>query len=193
MILRSTGVLEHWTKHNSFPWTKPPGTWYLRQQFGSGIAYAGAALVQSRLGVADILEYDQGELHYVCVGTDNQMRHFRRASATASWQLVATFGGGIMSTPVMIEGQFGAQNELDVGNFELCVASLGQIQHWWRNNHGGTSWNHSATFGSGVSRVVGLLQGSFGFNLEVVAQMQNGTHQHFWRDAGGWHQGVVIT
>jgi hypothetical protein len=193
VILRSTGVLEHWTKHNSFPWTNPPGTWYLREQFGTGIAHAGPGLVQSRLGVTGVLESGQGELHYVCTGTNGELRHFRQSNAQSAWHLVSHFGTGIDSAPCLIEGQFGAQNELDVGNFELCVASGGQIQHWWRSNHGTPTWQKSATFGTNVSRVVGLLEGSYGFNLEVVAQLQNGHYQHFWRDAAGWHPGPVVT
>jgi hypothetical protein len=31
----------------------------------------------------------------------------------------------------MIESQFNAAHEADVGNFELCVAANGQIEHWW--------------------------------------------------------------
>jgi hypothetical protein len=27
-------------------------------------------------------------------------------------------------------GQFNAAHEADVGNFELCVAANGQIEHW---------------------------------------------------------------
>jgi hypothetical protein len=56
------------------------------------------------------------------------MQHFKLAAGSASWQLLSTFGLGITSAPCMIEGQFGATNELDVGNFELCVATDGFIQ-----------------------------------------------------------------
>ena len=183
VILRSTGVLQHWTKHNSPPWNQPPGTWYLRQEFGSGLAFAGAGLVHSRIGITGVLEADLGELHYVCTGADGQMRHFKRNPATGSWSLVTTFGAAITSAPCL----------MDFGNFELCVARGGSIQHWWRNHHPGYGvWNQSATFGANVSRVVGLVEGSFGFNLEVVAQLSNGGYQHFWRDSSGWHSGVVI-
>jgi hypothetical protein len=50
----------------------------------------------------------------------------------------------------------------------------------------------SATFGSGVDCVVALLEGSFGFNLEVVVLRQDGMLQHYWRAGGTWYAGVVI-
>jgi hypothetical protein len=40
--------------------------------------------------------------------------------------------------------------------------------------------------------VLSLLQGSFGFNLEVIVERTDGRHQHYWRDGAGWHAGVVI-
>jgi hypothetical protein len=92
----------------------------------------------------------------------------------------------------MIEGQFGAGSELEVGNFELCVVAVGQIQHWWRDNHALTPWAQSAVFGNNAMRVVALVQGSFGFNLELVVETLDGHYQHYWRDGAGWHAGVVI-
>jgi len=50
----------------------------------------------------------------------------------------------------------------------------------------------SATFGSSVAYVVALLEGSFGFNLEMIVQRTDGMLQHYYRDDGGWHAGVVI-
>ena len=119
------------------------------------------------------------------------MLHFRR-SVGGVWSLIGTFGAGITSAPCMIEGQFNAAHEADVGNFELCVAANGQIEHWWRNNHGPGPWQRSAVFGNGVRRVLSLLQGSFGFNLEVIVERTDGRYQHYWRDSAGWHTGVVI-
>ncbi len=92
----------------------------------------------------------------------------------------------------MIEGQYGAADENAVGNFELCVAVGGKVQHWWRNNHGNGAWSNSATFGHDVRSVVALLEGSYGFNLEIVVELTSGNIQHYWRDNGGWHEGVVI-
>jgi hypothetical protein len=44
-----------------------------------------------------------------------------------------------------------------------------------------------AQFGSNVNRVIALLQGSFGFNLELIVLRNDGMLQHYWRDDGGWH------
>ena len=92
----------------------------------------------------------------------------------------------------MIEGQYGAADENHVGNFELCVAVGGQIQHWWRDNQGDMQWRQSATFGGNIQTVTTLIEGSYDFNLEVVALRADGQLQHFWRDGGGWHDGPVI-
>ena len=63
VIMRQSGAIEHWTKHNSWPWTEPPAIRYSRSQIDTGLAFAGAALVQSRLGVSGPMESGQGELH----------------------------------------------------------------------------------------------------------------------------------
>lgn len=192
VILRRTGAIEHWTKQNSWPWTNPPGTWYFRSQIDQGLAFAGAALVQSRLGVMGVLEAGQGELHYAATGVRGEICHYRLSPGSSSWQLINVFGSGLTSAPCMIEGQFGASSELDAGNFELCVAANGQVQHWFRDNHALGPWTQTAAFGQNVSRVVALVEGSFGFNLELVAETLDGHYQHYWRDGAGWHQGVVI-
>jgi hypothetical protein len=69
----------------------------------------------------------------------------------------------------------------------------GTVQHWWRNNQvSSIPWAMSASFGSNVQRVVALLQGSFGFNLEVIVLRNDGMLQHYYRDDGGWHADAVI-
>jgi hypothetical protein len=69
----------------------------------------------------------------------------------------------------------------------------GAVQHWWRNNQSSSfPWTMGASFGSGVKTVVSLLQGSFGFNLEVIVLRTDGVLQHYYRDDGGWHAAEVI-
>src|SRR5207344_2443104 len=107
------------------------GAWNDGGRFGSGIALSGATLVQSRYGV-------NGNLELVAVNTAGQMQHFWRDDDHGFvWHAGVVFGSGVGSTPVMIEGQFGASNEDRVGNFELCVQVGGHVQHWWRDNQGG--------------------------------------------------------
>lgn len=68
----------------------------------------------------------------------------------------------------------------------------GQVEHWWRGNASGSPWRRSAVFGHDVASVTGMLQGSFGFNLEVIVLRTDRRLQHYWRDGAGWHEGSVI-
>ena len=88
----------------------------------------------------------------------------------------------------MIEGQYGYVDETQQGNYELCVAKDGQVQHWWRANTGDRQWRHSVTFGHDVQQVLGLLEGSFGFNLEVLVLRTDQQLQHYWRSGDGWRE-----
>jgi hypothetical protein len=118
----------------------------------------------------------------------------------------------------MIQGQYNRAEVLEVpdlknhpavGNFELCIAAPnGQIQHWWRNNETLTTkipvaghvtpqsnnlWQYTTSFGSGIVNSWGLIEGSFNFDLELIAQRNDGFLQHFWRDSvGGWHDGPIL-
>ncbi len=163
--------------------------WHNGAVFGSNIAKSGASLVQGSYGSP------HGNLECVAMRTDGTMQHFWRNRSTFAWNAGAIFGANVSSPPVMIQGQYGMQNELGPhGNFELCVAVGGRVQHWWRwNSAGGDAvWRHSADFGHDVAAVVGLCEGSWGMNLEVIVLRTNHQLQHYWRDGAGWHEGVVI-
>jgi len=120
------------------------------------------------------------------------MQHWWRNGST--WIGDQLFGSGVASPACMIQGQFGADTDSGNGNFELCVAMPnGTVQHWWRNNQASSfPWAMSTSFGSGVREVVSLLQGSFGFNLELIVLRSDGMLQHYCRDDGGWHAAEVI-
>ena len=163
------------------------GGWHNGSKFGASIAYSGATLIQGDYGSP------HGNLEVVAVTARGVMQHFWRNESNFSWNPGAVFGAGIASSPVMIQGQYGMANELAPhGNFELCVAAGGRVQHWWRNNAGDMQWRHSATFGHDVLAVAGLAQGQWGMNLEVIVLLTNGKLQHYWRDGSGWHEGPVI-
>jgi hypothetical protein len=68
------------------------------------------------------------------------------------------------------------------------------VEHWWRQNGAGTQAQsrRSDIFGSNVARVLALLQGPFGYNLEMIVERFDGRVQHYWRDGSGWHSGVII-
>jgi hypothetical protein len=192
VVVTQSGQAEHWTKNNSAPWKRLPGEWYLRRRFGSNIRYGGPALVQSKIGVTGSPENGSGELHYACTGTNGQMQHWRR-QAGSTWSLVSIFGQNVTSAPCMIEGTYGAGNEMGIGNFELCVAVGNQIEHWWRHNSSLGPWNRSAVFGADVRQVVGLIQSTYATNLEVIVVRTDSRYQYYWRDGSGWHAGVIIT
>lgn len=179
VVRTNDGRLNHWWRDGS--------GWHDGGRFGSGIAFSGATLVQSNYGA-------QGNFEMVAVcGITHEMQHFWRDNDHGMvWNAGTCFGASVFSPPVMIQGQFGATDENRPGNFELCVVVGGMVQHWWRDNLGGTGWHMSATFGSGIMAVAGLLQGSYGFNLECIVLLYTGHIQHWWRDGSGWHPGVVI-
>ena len=179
LVVNASGEIQHWWRDTAF-------NWHQATNFGSSIREVGYTLLQGTYG---------GNLEMVAVLENGTMQHWWRGNAaTDAWAASATFGSGISSPPCMIEGQFGMADEYGHGNFELCVAlPNGTVQHWWRNNQiSSMPWANSATFGSGVDCVVALLQGSFGHNLEMIVWRQDGGLQHYWRDDGGWHAGVVF-
>ena len=53
-------------------------------------------------------------------------------------------------------------------------------------------WQRSAVFGHNVKHVWGLVQGSFGFNLDVIVETTDGSLQHYYRNGDGWNEGVLI-
>jgi hypothetical protein len=191
VVRTAEGRLAHWWRMDGPPWT-----WQEGSRFGANILQSGPSLIQSSYGtnyepggypVAGLLP---GSLECVAVLSNGKMQHYQLdySKKPATWAALETFGSDIGNTPVcMIEGNFGTKDETSHGNFELCVATpSGGIQHWWRNNGGDQTWQMSATFGSGVRDVVGMIQSSWG-NLEILAFMDPG-YAHFLRDAAGWHQ-----
>jgi hypothetical protein len=128
--------------------------------------------VQSKLGTSGVPENNRGELHYVGAGVDGALQHWALRGGT--WQRLAIFGGGVTSGPCLIEGTYGAGNDVGIGNFELCVAVGGAVEHWWRHNATTGLWTRSATFGSDARRVIALLESSFGTNLEIVVERTDG-------------------
>jgi hypothetical protein len=178
VVRTADGSLNHWWRAN--------GAWSDGGRFATGVANSGASLVQGNYG-------GQGNFELVCVLDTGAMQHWWRDNDGGMvWRQGPTFGSGVASPPCMIEGQYGAGDEHAVGNFELCVAVGGQAQHWWRDNQADMAWHMSATFGHDIQAVAGLIEGSFGFNLEVVVLRTDQMLQHYWRDGAGWHEGPVI-
>ncbi|MFD4867977.1 C1 family peptidase [Streptomyces sp. NPDC058412] len=181
VVRTADGRLNHWWRINGAPWT-----WNDGGHFASGIAHFGPALVQTRGRHLDL----------VAARTDGRMQLWWRDDPNGfAWRAGEVFGSGTpaVSAPCLIEGQYGAADEDTAGNHELCVAVAGgRVEHWWRGNAAGAAWTRSTVFGHDVAAVTGMLQGSFGFNLEVVVLRTDRRLQHYWRDGAGWHEGAVI-
>ncbi|MFD2118552.1 hypothetical protein ACFSNO_02050 [Streptomyces cirratus] len=180
MVRTADGRLNHWWRINGAPWT-----WNDGGRFASGIAHFGPALVQTRSRRLDL----------VATRTDGRMQLWWRDDRDAfAWHAGEVFGSAITSAPCLIEGQYGATDEETAGNYELCVVGPGgRVEHWWRGNAGGGAWSRGAVFGRDASAVTGMLQGSFGFDLEVIVLRTDGLLQHYRRDdSGSWHDGPLI-
>ncbi len=183
VVVRTTdGRLNHWWRTDQPPWT-----WSDAGRFASNVAYGGPAFIQSHYGAP------HGNFEVVCTLGTGQMQHWwKDVNGDGQWHPGPSFGAGVQGPPCMIEGQYGAGDENAVGNFELCVAVGGRVEHWWRNNYGGGTWQRSAVFAHDVAAVAGLLEGSYGFNLEVIVLRYDQQLQHYWRDGAGWHEDPVI-
>ncbi|MFD6873444.1 MULTISPECIES: C1 family peptidase [unclassified Streptomyces] len=179
VVRTADGRLNHWWRINGAPWT-----WNDGGRFAPGTAHYGPALIQTRGRRLDL----------VAARADGRMQLWWRDDGHGFvWRPGEVFGGGITSAPCMIEGQHGASDEDTAGNYELCAArGDGRVEHWWRGNAAGTGWTRGAVFGHDVQAVTGMLQGSFGFNLEAVVLRTDRLLQHYWRDGAGWHEGQVI-
>jgi hypothetical protein len=183
VVLLEGGVLAHWWRDNSvaaMPWAQSA-------TFGSNIKLSGPSLVQ---------RFDRG-LDVICVNNDGSMQRYWRDDAhNLGWAAAEKFGSGVNSPPVMIRSQFGETDETVAGNYELCVAVNGSIEHWWTGGNSAANWQKSATFGTNqpgktIQQVLGLIESSFGFDLEVIALLSDGSVQHFWR-SGNWSAGPVF-
>lgn len=177
VVRTADGRLNHWWRDNS---------WHDGGRFGTDIALSGPSLIQSHYGA-------RGNFELVAVLSNGKMQHWWRDNDHGQvWHSSATFGSGVKSPPCMIEGSFGAANEKAVGNFELCVAVGGRVQHWWRANGSDKLWRNTSTFGHDALAVVAMLEGSYGFNLELIVLRTDNKLQHYWRDGNGWHDGDVF-
>jgi len=167
-------------------WWRDGGGWHDGERFGKNVAFSGPTLLQSHYG-------QKNNFELVCVLKSGAMQHWwRHNDGGQAWHQSASFGSNVKSPPCMIEASYGQGDETQSGNFELCVAVGGNVEHWWRHNHGDMVWRKSAVFGKNIKSVVGLLQGSYGFNLEVVVLRTDNKLQHYWRYGGTWNEGVII-
>jgi C1A family cysteine protease len=171
----TNGTMCHWWRNEA-----NNNTWSQSAVFGSGVAMGGATLIQ---------RFDRG-LDFICVNNDGTMQRYYRV-LNGGWSAQEKFGSNVHSYPVMIRSEFGETNETAPGNYELCVAVNGQFQHWWTQGEAAAHWTMDAAFGTNIRQVLGLIESSFGFDLELIALLTDGSIQHFWRD-NVWHAGPIF-
>jgi hypothetical protein len=203
VVRRTTGELENWYRNNVGGLYS--GQWFKKATFGSEIPLSGATLVQRWAKDGNHGVDIPAGLDLVCVNNDHTMqRWWRDDPNTTKWVACEKFGldqdkpQNIASPPVMICSHFVASDETVPGNYELCVAVNGQIQHWCSSGNPepttNLKWYHcSQVFGNNVQQVLGLIYSSFG-NLELIALLANGSLQHFWRDSNNaiWNPGPIL-
>jgi hypothetical protein len=197
VVRRSNGVLENWWRDN----VSNAGKWQSKGSFGSDILLSGPALVQRWAANGDPGVGVPAGLDLVCVTKHHTMQRWWRDDPNNSWWVACeTFGSNVKTPPVMIRSQFGATDETVPGNYELCVAVQGCIEHWWMPGNpepGATAqWTFAETFGTTVvgrqvKQVLGLMESSYG-NLELVAELDDGSLQHFSKDGSGWHARAIF-
>ncbi|KAF2689219.1 cysteine proteinase, partial [Lentithecium fluviatile CBS 122367] len=200
VVLQKDGRLHHW--HRGLERDEYGGQgenwWEIAQGstgplvFANNVLMSGPSFVQSNVG-------ENGNLYVVAVLKTGELQMWWNDlnDYTADWLPGEIFGSGFGSTPLcMIQGCPAIGDENTIGNFELCIASGGQIQHWYRENRNLAkekpeagkpkqnfgNWYKTATFGKDIRHVWGLIQGSFNFNLELIAERTDGKLQHFYRD-----------
>lgn len=164
----AAGGLAHWSRNND----SAGQTWSAPTAFGGATRYEAVALMQSGYDTPGNLE--------VVARTGSVLHHFWRGS-NLQWHGPVQIATGVAGAPALIEGTWGVTASRP-GNFEL-VSPLagGGLGHWWRNNDT-QQWSGPAAFGAGAVGAVGLVQGNFGVNLEVVARVGSRL-EHYSRDS----------
>jgi C1A family cysteine protease len=198
VVRNKNGALDNWSRDDS----ANDAAWTLKATFGKDIRLSGATLMQRWAAKGEPYADLPAGLDFVCVTKDKTLQRWWRDDPNkAGWVACETFANNVDSAPVMIRSQFGASDETVPGNYELCVAVDGSIEHWWMkgNPEPGTSgeWTMSEIFqtdqqGRKVKQVLGMIESSYGFDLEVIAELDNGDLQHFSRDGAGWHAKIVF-
>lgn len=180
VVALSNGTVQHWWRNNG------GGGWAASATFANGIADAGLSLVQTMQPTG------KNNLEFVGRCPNGELQHWiRHDNTNGAWAAGQSFAAGCSGPAVMIQGQYGMSDEKTPGNLELVVAAGGQVQHWWCGAN--RVWAHSTTFGSNVAQVISLVEGSFGFNLEVVVLRTDGKYEAYFRAGSTWTSGGVFS
>jgi hypothetical protein len=131
----------------------------------------------------------------VFLTAQNRLHHWFFDQASGQWADGGVFGpSDAVGIPGFIQGNYGAP-----GNFEVVVRTAdGKLNHWWRDNGPPWNWHDGGRFGEQIAfSGPGLVQSHYGTqgNLELVAVLDSGAMQHFWRDDDNgnvWNAGPMF-
>jgi hypothetical protein len=170
----ATGGMALYYRDNSapnFPWHGPIAV--------STTPVDAVSLIQSSYG---------GNLELVArIG--NQLAHFYRDSSL-NWSGPSFFTSGVTGTPSLIQSRAGTP-----GNFELVTPLAGGgLAHFWRDNSNpAMPWTGPNPIASGSFDGAALIQGNYGYNLEVVAAVSCSGLSHYYRSGfSNWFGPTVI-
>jgi Papain family cysteine protease len=190
VICTASGQIEHcW---------KTGGVWKQGVRFAANVAATGTLIQAGKPDDARSIYTGTpptaGHLELVCTLKSGQLQHwFRDDEHNFAWNWRSTFGAGVGPVSAkVIQSRFSSTDETVPGHFELFVVASGQLQHWAWDSVKGGAWQFVEQFGSQLWNVIAAVQGSFGFDFELVVMRMDRAIQHFWSDANGWHEGPVI-
>ncbi len=146
------------------------------------------AAFTEHLDALSMIESNYGNMELVAVRGQTLSFLFRDQDPVTPWHGLWDLASGVSGVPSLIQSSFGTQ-----GNFEVLVPSAsGGLQHFWRDNDNGMTWEGPETFFTGLSfSAVSLIQSNYAGHLEGVA-VSNGTLYYFFHDTqwrGPWALG----
>lgn len=193
VVRHDDGTLRHWSR------SPVTATWSLKDFVTKKhVRMSGPSLVQADVGT-------KGNFYVVAVTDAGHLQLYWRDndSPTPAWAEGEEFGWDVGETPpVMIQSNYGTQDQNSVGNFELLIAVHGKVQYWRRDNtniaiqppEAGVrgEWFHVATFGHHVRHVWSLLQGPFYQGLEAIVELRDGSLEHWYWDFSDWYLATIL-
>lgn len=155
--------------------------------------------------------------YLVAVRNNGELAMWWKDCTVCQWFEGEHFGSGVgESPPCMIQANHGTNTENDIGEFHVCVAVNGQVQHWIRDNSALATerpipghldpvyykesrkmrWRLANTFGSNVKHVWGMMESAYHFNIEIIVETTDGKLAHAYLDwpsmkwSGPWNIGI---
>ena len=161
--------------------------WWRQGGEGGDFSWHQAYLFGSDASVCPTLTSTTYNRNFECVylTTSNRLHHWYFGQPNGPWSDGGVFGPpDAAGVPGFVQGDSGVP-----GNFEVVVRTAdGRLNHWWRDNTHGPTWNDGGRFGSNIAFSGATLVQSQSGNLELVAVLTNGQMQHWLRDSSlVWH------